>query len=60
MARVGEVAINVRTFDDIRKDIEEQIDKKFGYCRRLIKKAKWKGYFSSSRGDDQTFGRWNK
>jgi hypothetical protein len=52
--------VRVRTLDDIQMKMKEEIDKKFGYCRRLIKKAKWKGYFSSSRGNDQTFGRWNK
>lgn len=55
-----DIRVRVRTLDDIQMEMKEEIDKKFGYCRRLIKKAKWKGYFSSSRGDEQTFGRWNK
>lgn len=52
--------VRVRTLDDIQMEMKEEIDKKFGYCRRLIKKSKWKGHFSSNRGNDQTFGRWNK
>lgn len=54
------VQVRVRMLDDIRMDIKEEIDKKFGYCRRLVKKAKWKGHFSSNRGAEKTFGRWDK
>ena len=52
--------VRVRTLDVLRMEMKEEIDKKFGYCRRLIKKAKWKGHFSSNRGNERTFGRWNK
>lgn len=51
---------SVRSIDGMKKEIEEEIDKKFSYCRRIIGKAKWHGYFSSSRGKGETFGRWNK
>lgn len=51
---------SVRSIDDMKKEIEEEIDKKFSHCRRIIGKAKWYGYFSSSRGKGETFGRWNK
>lgn len=54
------VEISVRTIDDMREEIKEEIDSKFNQCRRIIGKAKWRGNFSSSRRKEETFGRWNK
>lgn len=54
------VEIGVRTIDDMREEIKEEIDSKFNQCRRIIGKAKWRGNFSSSRRKEETFGRWNK
>lgn len=54
------VEIGVRTIDDMREEIKEEIDSKFNQCRRIIGKAKWRGNFSSSRRKEETFGRWSK
>ena len=57
---IEDARVSVWTIDDIHKEIREEIDEKFTHCRRMIGKAKWCGYFSSSRGKGETFGRWNK
>lgn len=57
---MANVEFGVRTIDDMREEIKEEIDSKFNQCRRIIGKAKWRGNFSSSRRKEETFGRWNK
>lgn len=58
MARVTLNSIDEK-YNNLVTEIRKEINKKFGHCRRMIGKAKWKGNFSSSRGKGETFGKWN-
>lgn len=47
-------------YEQLETKLKNNIDKKFGYCRKLIGRAKWKKKFSSGRRLSDSFGRWNR
>ena len=59
IGKEGQVEV-VNKWDDLEKDISKEINTKFGLLRRVIGRAKWRGYFSSSHNKNVTFGRWYK
>lgn len=44
----------------LERSIKKDIDEKFGRCKRIIRRAIWKGRFNGNRRKTQRFGRWNK
>ena len=56
---MAEMTINISKYDELEERLQKDIQDRFGFCYKLIAKAKWKQNFGTRRCS-KTYGRWNK
>ena len=56
---MADFTVDISRYDELEAKLQKDIQDSFGFCYRLIAKAKWKQHFSTRRCS-KTYGRWNK
>ena len=57
---MAEMTVNIAKYDELEKRLQKDIHDKFGFCYKLVARAKWKQKFSTRHYASKTYGRWNK